>query len=269
VHHGGALDGFRSHLVFLPDDKLGIMVLSNLGRTNFPVALAHELFDRLLELPPAKWSERYLKDENAAKAAEREAERKGYSPRKTGTQPSHPLSDYPGHYQHPGYGTVKIEQHGEQLSLGYGNLDTALKHFHYDAFEFVTNPVAQSKLTLQFETGADGEIVALSSPMEPSVAPIVFQRVADPAMRTRKFLQPLSGTYLLGTAPVEIVLRDDNVLLMVQANGQTFQLEPLRDTRFRVKDRAGWTLEFKQDDGAVNEAVLHQPGSSSILKRRR
>ncbi len=270
VHHGGGLDGFRAHLAFLPQEKLGIVVLSNLGRNNFVIAVSQALFDHFLGVPDGNWAERYLSDEKTAKAAQDEAESKGYSPRKSGTQPSHALADYAGHYEHPGYGTVRIEQAGDQLTVRYGSLDTALEHFHYDSFEFITEPVSQSKLRLRFETDAEGEIASLSAPLEPLVAPIVFIRIADPRMREPAFLRPLTGKYALGNTIFEVVLREDGQMLVVQPNGQTLYLEPMRGTTFRIKDRAGWSLEFKRatDAGAINEAVLHVPGASSVLKRK-
>lgn len=268
VHHGGALDGFRAHLVFLPDAKLGVVVLSNLGRTNFVVALSHELLDRLLGAPDGRWIERYLSDELTAKAAEAEAEKKGYSPRRTGTKPSHALAEYAGHYEHPGYGAIKVEHAGGQLQLNYGYLSSALNHYHYDSFEFTTDPTAQTKLRLRFETDADGEIASASVPFEPLVSPIVFTRAPEPRMRERSFLEPLTGRYTLGNAVFDVVLRADGALLLTQPSGQSLALEPVRGAAFRVRDRAGWKLEFKQGaGGAVTEAVLHTPGSSSVLKR--
>jgi len=269
VHHDGALDGFRSHLAFLPDDKLGIMVLSNLGRTNFPVALSHELFDRLLDLPPANWGQRYFNDEQAGKAAEKEAEGKGYSPRKSGTHPSHPLAEYAGHYEHPAYGVIEIGSAGEQLRIHYGHLDVPLAHFHYDSFEFLAVPVPETKLRLRFETDGEGEIAGLSVPFEPLAGPIVFTRVADPRMRNPAFLKALTGEYELGNSVLSIVLREDQQLLLVQPTGQTLMLDPLRGTTFRVKERAGWSVEFKRAaDGTVSEAALYTATSSLLLRRK-
>jgi len=269
VHHDGAIDGYRSNLALLPENGVGVVVLSNLGGVGFVSALTYDLFDRLLGLPPRDWSRRFLEDERKGKSAQDEAERKGYTARKTGTQLSHPLPDYAGHYQHPGYGAVRIEQSGDTLSVRYGSLSAGLCHFHYDTFEFVADPVSEEKSTLRFETDLAGDIASLSIPMEPLVPVIVFQRVADPQMRTREFLVPLVGAYELGALIVDVVLREDGVLQARTPTGQIFDLEPARGTTFRIKGRTGWSLEFKRDSkGAVPEAVLHQPGSSSVMKRK-
>lgn len=269
VQHGGAIDGYRSNLALLSADKVGVVVLSNLGGVRFVDAVTFDLFDRLLGLPPRDWSRRFLEDERKGKAAQDEAEGKGYIARKTGTQPSHPLTEYAGQYEHPGYGTVRIEQSGEALSVRYGSLKTGLNHFHYDTFEFVTDPVTEDKSALRFEADLTGEITSLSIPMEPLVPAIVFQRVADPEMRTREFLSPLVGAYELGASIWDVVLREDGVLQLRTQTGQVFDLEAAHGTTFRVKERTGWSLEFKKNSkGAVTEAVFHQPGSSSVMKRK-
>ncbi len=269
VHHDGAIDGYRSNLALLPEDRVGVVVLSNLGGVGFVSALTYDLFDRLLGLPSHDWSRRFLEDERKGKSAQDEAEGKGYTARKTGTQPSHPLTEYAGHYEHPGYGKVRIEQSGETLNVRYGSLTTSLSHFHYDTFEFVADPVSEEKSTLRFETDLAGEIASLSIPMEPLVPAIVFQRVADPQMRTREFLAPLVGAYELGALNLDVTLREDGVLQLRTPAGRVFDLEPTRGTTFRIKERTGWSLEFKRDSkGAVAEAVLHQPGSSSVMKRK-
>ncbi len=270
VQHGGAIDGFRANLAFLPEAGIGVVVLSNLGDVGFVSALSYDLFDRYLGLAPRDWSARYLGDEKKAKAAQDEAEGRGYSTQKPGTQPSHALGDYTGHYQHPGYGLVKIGQANGQLNLEYGYLKVPLTHYHYDVYEFIYDPVPKDKLSLRFETDDSGDIASLAIPLEPLGAPIVFKRVADPIMRTAGFLKPLAGSYELGAVVMDVVLREDGVLKLVQPNGSSLELEPDRGTTFRVKERAGSSLEFKRGtDGAVNEAVLHSPGSSSVLKRRR
>lgn len=269
VQHGGAIDGYRAHLAMLPADEVGVVVLSNLDGVGFVNALAYDLLDRLLGLSPSDWSRRFLDDERKGRAAQQEAEGKGYTGRKSGTRPSHPLGDYPGHYEHPGYGTVRVEQAGKGLSVRYGILNAALEHFHYDTFEFLTDPVAQDKLTLRFETDWAGEIASLAIPMEPLTPAIMFQRVADPRMRTREFLSPLTGEYQLGPSSWDVVLREDDVLQLRTQTGQVFDLEPVRDTTFRIKERAGWSLEFKKNSsGAVKEAVFYRPGSSSVMQRK-
>src|SRR2546430_3981722 len=41
VGHGGAIDGMRAEVGLIPEARLGVVVLCNLGGTSFPVAIMH------------------------------------------------------------------------------------------------------------------------------------------------------------------------------------------------------------------------------------
>ena len=62
------------------------------------------------------WVKRIKERQKKAKEAEEEAEKEGYSTQKPGTSPSNELTDYPGSYEHPGYGLIKIELQNEKYS---------------------------------------------------------------------------------------------------------------------------------------------------------
>jgi CubicO group peptidase (beta-lactamase class C family) len=87
VEHGGAIDGFTARLSFMPLEKIGVVVLTNLdsGRNMLPTIVSYNVFDRLLGLDPVPWNQRFLDEQRKGKAAEEEAKQKGYSPRKPGT----------------------------------------------------------------------------------------------------------------------------------------------------------------------------------------
>ena len=83
------------------------------------------------------------------------------------------------------------------------------------------------------------------------------------------WLSPLVGAYELGASIWDVVLREDGALQVRMQTGQVFELEAARGTTFRVKERTGWSLEFKKDSsGTVTEVVFHQRGSSSVMKRK-
>jgi len=60
VHHGGASMGFSSHIVLIPREKTGIVVLSN--RTSmYSMALCFHIVDQILSANHVDWFERYSK----------------------------------------------------------------------------------------------------------------------------------------------------------------------------------------------------------------
>ena len=99
--------------------------------------------------------------------------------------------------------------------------------------------------------------------------PIVFTRRADAAMRTRQFLEPLTGQYQLGPQTVTIQLRGEDTLLLVLPGQPTRELIPARGMTFDVQGLAGFSVEFKKDaTGAVTEIVFYQPNGTFAGKRR-
>ncbi|NIN10265.1 MAG: DUF3471 domain-containing protein, partial [Gemmatimonadales bacterium] len=141
VHHGGGIDGFISLLSFMPREKIGMIVLSNLSGNNpVPTIVTRGVFDRLLQLEPVDWMARVK--EQQAKADEAEEAGDKASAKVEGTAPSHPLADYAGNYEHPGYGllSVKLGDSGE-LRASYQDTSAPLEHYHYDVFQVAEDPL--------------------------------------------------------------------------------------------------------------------------------
>ena len=46
VEHGGGIDGMRSQTGLMPELGLGVVVLTNRGRTMLPTAIMNEVFDK-------------------------------------------------------------------------------------------------------------------------------------------------------------------------------------------------------------------------------
>jgi len=269
VHHGGGIDGFISLLSFMPTEKLGMIVLTNLSGNNpVPTIVMRGVYDRVLELDPVDWMGRVR--EQQAEAEETEEEGEEVAGRVEGTSPSHDLEDYAGNYEHPGYGVISVEVDGEQLRANYTSFSATLEHVHYDVFEAPENPVvAFSGFQVVFRYNKRGEITELLAPMEPSVEDIVFTRVADETMRERAFLEPFVGEYELGETVLAVSLKGDDKLALSVPGQPTYELVPTRGTSFDLKGLSGYWLEFKRDDsGAVKELVLNQPNGTFVAARK-
>lgn len=186
IEHGGNLDGFSLELAFLPQDRIGVVVLSNLDGTAFRDEMAYNVFDRELGLSEVPWTERFLREEQKANQAEATGENQGLTGQKKGTHPSHELKDYVGEFSNPGYGTVTIAQSdsaGRYLKVTLNRLTRPVHHFHYDTFAVAPDPLGPldplEKTKVTFITDLRGDILSLSMPLESQVKPIVFERVAE------------------------------------------------------------------------------------------
>jgi CubicO group peptidase (beta-lactamase class C family) len=272
VDHGGNIDGFSANLAFLPAERIGVVVLTNLDGTPVPNIVTMNVFDRLLGLEQVPWSRRMLASEAGGKNAEQEAKNKGYTTRKLGTHPSHDLKEYIGEYSNPGYGIASIEPSGESFKLTLNKVSRPLEHYHYDQFQVPADPLDPfQKTKVVFFTDTDGEISSLSMPLQPDVKDIVFTRLPDRQLTQRSFIEAFAGEYDIAGSPrpLKISLRGENTLILSFPGQPDYKLNGKRGTTFQVGDIAGVTLEFKRDaQGRVSEAVLNQLGTAVVLKKK-
>lgn len=267
VNHGGNIDGFSALVSFLPQDNIGLVILTNQNASSLPAVVERNLYDRLLGPDIVDWTKR-IKDQQAkAKASSEEAKKKGYTTRKTGTKPTHELADYAGEYEHPGYGVVKIDaaDGGASLQFAFHGLGGPMNHFHYDVFEVAEKEQDPfSKAKVQFHTNLDGEIDSLSIPIEATVKEIVFTRLGDRKMTEPSFLRPLTGAYQRGPATVTVAMKGDHELTVTMPGQGAMLLKPVRGTKFEIKSMTGYSVEFKGDD-----LVFYQPNGTFVATRKK
>jgi len=134
--HGG---GFHSFIAMMPEENLGVAVLTNLRglplANYIRVALPFWVFDAYLGTQKRDWSAEFLVKAKVDRERQLLREEKLWSQRKRGTQTSLPIESYIGTYAHPGYGRVNIAKEDGNLVLRWrgGNAGN-LKHWHYDVF---------------------------------------------------------------------------------------------------------------------------------------
>ena len=85
----------------------------------------------------------------------------------------------------------------------------------------------------------------------------------DPA-----FLQVFVGDYDQPAVPLSVIL-DGNTLAFASQGRPKLALAPDHGTTFRVTDRPGESVEFKQDaTGKVSGIVIYAPGGVVFYKRK-
>jgi hypothetical protein len=166
LSHGGSIDGFRAQVALLPKAKIGIAILSNLGRTSMPEALRNGLVELLLDLPKRDWNALYLEQTKKRLEDERQRQKEREAKRTKGTKPSRELAAYAGTFDEPGYGRLTVAAEKEALTLRWSSFDVRLEHFHYDTFtakadpKSTDNPLANTPV--QFFLDSDGEVAKVS-----------------------------------------------------------------------------------------------------------
>ena len=156
LSHGGSIDGFRSHLVLLPRQKIGFSILINLGKDGVVEQVRNTLLDRLLNGPRRSWLRLYREEAKREKANKKPAEK---LPK---IKPSLALSEYAGTYSEPGYGDVEIGFADEKLVLSWLGNAAPLKHKSRDLFVCDTDNLALQNKEILFQLDGAGKPKTLS-----------------------------------------------------------------------------------------------------------
>lgn len=265
--HGGGIDGFITQVALLPKDSIGIVVLTNSSSADIAGTIRNAVMDHMLGLERIDWNQRAL--DRRAKAEEAQMEEEEETDQIKDTRPSHPLPDYTGRYDHPGYGTIRILMDNEQLRVQYNSFDLPLEHFHYDVFQGEDPRIG--KIRLNFHTDASGMIHQLSSKMEPAVDPIVFERTPELSAEARERLQSYTGSYLLQGTEITVSMRGENTLVVTVPGQPPYTLVPRqKDNQFQLEGLPGYWVEFTSEEGTdkVKAVVFHQPNGMFTAERK-
>ncbi|MCC7477279.1 serine hydrolase [bacterium] len=220
VQHGGNIDGYSGMTMLFPQHKLGIVVLTNLSGTPVTNILAYNAVDRILELGYNDINERLLKNRDETRAAMAQSQGLAGQSRVEGTSPSHALADYCGTFSEPGYGELKVRLDAAgQLEAQYYSLVFPLSHVHYDSFEVPATAAMGGGTRADFSIDGQGRISACSILLEPQVAAIRFERVAENPLDDPAVAAAIQGDYLIAEMDIH-VRRLENGQLIMDVEGQ-------------------------------------------------
>jgi CubicO group peptidase (beta-lactamase class C family) len=119
VSHTGGVNGFVTSVTLLPEEKLGVVILTNTDQNYFFEALKWEILDAYLNLPYRNYSKLYL---GYYKQYLDKELHQYLSQKDTISQHPRPLTDlqnFAGHYTHPIYGFLDISKTGNQLTMTF------------------------------------------------------------------------------------------------------------------------------------------------------
>jgi CubicO group peptidase (beta-lactamase class C family) len=174
VNHAGNIDGFSSYVSFLPDENLGVIILSNINNPFWTMPITYSIYDRFFGDEYVDWSRRIKSEFSKAMQSINGANETGDKPQKENTKPSHSIDEYTGVFENPGYGTINIERQGESLKLTYNNVEYILKHKYDDVFTMTMQEMYC--ITVSFYCSSNEYINYVSIPFEQSVKKIIFKK---------------------------------------------------------------------------------------------
>jgi CubicO group peptidase (beta-lactamase class C family) len=126
VYHFGGFPGFRSHISFMPEKKLGVAIFVNEGGIGAAAAdiLAAYIYDWAAAVPDhSNMYTKKLDDLQASHEKAIESMQRTYADRaKRVSQLTLPLGSYVGKYRNEYFGEIEVNTQGDALSVTMGNM---------------------------------------------------------------------------------------------------------------------------------------------------
>ena len=157
VNHDGVTMGFSAGVTLIPEENIGVVVLSNLHGSPVTQIIANTAVDRLLGLEEVDWKQDYL-DLMVQQPVDAGFSVFEVDQRRENTSPSHELSELTGKYSHPLYGTFQINLKEDRLAADYHGTAVELEHWHYNVFVGSVDIAGPMELAFQFMQDLQGNI---------------------------------------------------------------------------------------------------------------
>jgi CubicO group peptidase (beta-lactamase class C family) len=160
VWHGGAVFGFLTGVVLIPEKHVGFAITINSEDGGIISGLVYELLDHYLGAPANDWPAKFLakRDADIAEAL-KVYKAKAAKPAKVG--PSLPLERYAGTYADPWYGSIEVAVVKKKLTIDFKStprMSGALDHWQYDSFTTRFGDKTIEPAYVNFALDADGKV---------------------------------------------------------------------------------------------------------------
>jgi hypothetical protein len=110
IMHDGGVNGYLSSVTLVPDEHLGIIILTNTDQNSFFDALRWEIMDSYFKMPYLNYSDKYLDNFKAGEATAQAADKKLRDSVALNPLPALPIASYLGKYKNDLYGSMDITQ---------------------------------------------------------------------------------------------------------------------------------------------------------------
>lgn len=272
VEHGGAIDGMRAQVALLPEEKLGVVILTNMNGTVLPHILMYKVFDAYLEGNRQKdWSGDLSKTFKALQEQGKAAAKKQEESRVKDTRPSLAPENYAGTYKSDLYGDVKVTHAAGKLNVRFGPAFVSeLEHWHYDTFRAKFRGAGETKAFVTFGLNAQGKSDELTLEIAPDYP---FKRAPDSAETKSTFamseaeLKAFAGTFESKVPPVEVSFEIVGGKLKAVLPGQpVYTLIPVAPNRFNIAGAPeGFFVQFEKVGGKIKNVTLVQGAGGNLV----
>jgi len=161
VGHTGGVAGFVSRVMLVPEENLGVVVLTNAEEDGAFDSVLYHVLDYYFQLPSTDWIAAFkaLKDNEEKDAAD--TMKKAEASRDSNSKSSLPLDKYAGIYNDAWYGPITIRTENGGLVITFEHTPTMigdLQHWQHDTFKAHWRDRTIEDAFLTFTLNADGSI---------------------------------------------------------------------------------------------------------------
>jgi CubicO group peptidase (beta-lactamase class C family) len=161
IGHTGGVAGFVSRVMLVPEENLGVVVLTNAEESGAFDSILYHVLDYYFHLPPTDWIGGFktLHDQQEKNAAD--TMKKAEGARAADSRPSLPLEKYAAAYRDAWYGSITIRTENGGLVMSFDQTPSMvgdLQHWQYDTFKAHWRDRTIEDAFVTFSLNADGTI---------------------------------------------------------------------------------------------------------------
>ena len=138
VSHSGGVAGFVTRVMLVPEENLGVVILTNAEEGGAFESLLYHILDAYLGGPTIDYIAAFKAQDDKERKDADETTKKASQQRAADSKPSLPLGKYTGDYSDPWYGKVTIRQQSGALLLNFEATEKGLadlQPWQYDTFQ--------------------------------------------------------------------------------------------------------------------------------------
>jgi CubicO group peptidase (beta-lactamase class C family) len=138
VNHSGGVAGYVTRVMLVPEENLGVVILTNAEESGAFQSVLFHVLDAYLGGPTEDYIAAYKTLEDKQRKEADETMSKAAGTRAAESKPSLPLEKYAGDYSDPWYGKVTIRPENGSLVLNFERTKKGLaelQHWQYDTFK--------------------------------------------------------------------------------------------------------------------------------------
>jgi len=161
VGHTGGVAGFVTRVMLVPEENLGVVILTNAEETSAFDAVLDHILDSYFGGAHYRLHRRFQSRRRQGQKKADETMAKASQARAADSKPSLPLEKYAGNYSDPWYGKVNIKQEDSGLVLNFEHTSKGiadLQHWQYDTFKAHWRDHTVEDAFVTFALNPDGSI---------------------------------------------------------------------------------------------------------------